>query len=915
MSNSTDSVISEILKLYDMIDEHKISNMVQQTNDLESDIANLESLCSISQDNELLQPLKLPDNAKDCCIECFRQLHSHLSVLLEGTGFKMGFERAFATLFGQDVQTCIHTMILNLDQLRQQIDQAELSNIGSMAALCVLNKQLQVFFDSKSAIVFDYESQMTMKCFADHTGIEVDTYRDTLLILMGNVKEFINERKLNQQCSDTTVDKHDTNDSSWAYTTHRIDINHRSEKVQVPSAEVHVTDQHDVLSNEGQHTDQIKPTYDTYLLEKTDSNIISNSTNMNHKGEKVITQLETKNLTINNLKKRITEMCDMCNEVKAKHDSDVIATRKFEQKMAELLLENESLKKHCKNLNESIKETRTNAIEQTTSLIVKNDEFKAQLQEKGFTITALKNELRKATGIQPTAFRSERPKLSKTRFASQVDAEQVLTKPVTTHYLPKIIVSSSAKPQQVVTPTPSSSRISLKIVSKPNIKARKRALLHKDGILGSKPCMNPPRILKNNAKVQPVKSRICSKSSTMHKKQNKPKTSPRWIQTAKSLETRNNDKSSTMHKKLSNPRPCHKWIPTGRIFKDTGLKWIPTGKILTNGNTMVDRENPKGLDTFVTNPYICNQVCNQSSWMVEDLVNYHFKELRCSTQCHTPLSLWIIARGGNVSCFGWVRSSSSWRENCVHWGFYRRTGSILSGLKMSTIERYFFNKHQGYIKRVVSLGGSKLINGLTNWEGVITQLVSVSIAVDSHQIHFKPKVVLLTRFQCFWLMLHVHNDMMIPMRSQSSGERFVYIKDAQQVISAEMISASSCYFGVIVSSCVGYMRTIWIELATTRTSKLWLAITSDSNPFFKMGKTRRQKGGCSFYRVKFTWAWITLYPCFLDLMAPSASRIRAKMLYATSKDGIRRVLDGIHYELQATDPTEMGFDVIQDRAK
>ena len=48
------------------------------------------------------------------------------------------------------------------------------------------------------------------------------------------------------------------------------------------------------------------------------------------------------------------------------------------------------------------------------------------------------------------------------------------------------------------------------------------------------------------------------------------------------------------------------------------------------------------------------------------------------------------------------------------------------------IERYFFNKHQGYIKRVVSLGGSKYTYGLTNWEGGLTQLVSISIAVDSH---------------------------------------------------------------------------------------------------------------------------------------------------------------------------------------
>lgn len=82
----------------------------------------------------------------------------------------------------------------------------------------------------------------------------------------------------------------------------------------------------------------------------------------------------------------------------------------------------------------------------------------------------------------------------------------------------------------------------------------------------------PPGLLRNNAKVQPVKSRTYNKSSTMHKKQFKPKISPRWIQTIKSLETRNINKPSTMHKKLSNPRPCHKWIPIGRTFKYVGLK-------------------------------------------------------------------------------------------------------------------------------------------------------------------------------------------------------------------------------------------------------------------------------------------------------------------------------------------------------
>ena len=38
------------------------------------------------------------------------------------------------------------------------------------------------------------------------------------------------------------------------------------------------------------------------------------------------------------------------------------------------------------------------------------------------------------------------------------------------------------------------------------------------------------------------------------------------------------------------------------------------------------------------------------------------------------------------------------------------------------------------------------------------------------------------------------------------------------------------------------------------------------------------------------------------------------MIYASSKDRFKRELDGIQIELQATDPTEMGLDVIKSRA-
>uniref|UniRef100_A0A7N0UCN6 ADF-H domain-containing protein n=1 Tax=Kalanchoe fedtschenkoi TaxID=63787 RepID=A0A7N0UCN6_KALFE len=48
--------------------------------------------------------------------------------------------------------------------------------------------------------------------------------------------------------------------------------------------------------------------------------------------------------------------------------------------------------------------------------------------------------------------------------------------------------------------------------------------------------------------------------------------------------------------------------------------------------------------------------------------------------------------------------------------------------------------------------------------------------------------------------------------------------------------------------------------------------------------------------------------------SPDISRVRSKMIYASSKDRFKRELDGIQIELQATDPTEMGLDVIRSRS-
>ncbi|GJX70431.1 hypothetical protein Tco_0307602 [Tanacetum coccineum] len=61
------------------------------------------------------------------------------------------------------------------------------------------------------------------------------------------------------------------------------------------------------------------------------------------------------------------------NEAKVKRDIDVIETINInlEHKVAKLLKENKTLKKHCKELSDSIKTTRAKTIEHITSLIAK----------------------------------------------------------------------------------------------------------------------------------------------------------------------------------------------------------------------------------------------------------------------------------------------------------------------------------------------------------------------------------------------------------------------------------------------------------------------------------------------------------------------------------------------------------------
>ncbi|GKB46552.1 hypothetical protein Tco_0897305 [Tanacetum coccineum] len=321
----------------------------------------------------------------------FRRLHSHLKLLsnndLKGTRTG-GFKRAFATLFGQDVETFTSTMFLNMDQLEKQLDKEEFQEIGSMAAFKVLESQFQMFIKSRIYLDDEYVV-MTRNYFLQYTQLEIREFRDTLIQHMEYVKKSIDKRALHKREYDSRVNERQMQtieekvDTSKALDANVDDAYIKPVYDEEPMAEVQLTVEINVLATGQQHTEQ--PEFnnegevDQNAEQCHDTCPLPAILTDNQKPEHSYQTLESENIL-----KSI--------EAKVKHDIDVIETIniKLEHKVAKLLKENETLKQHYKEMYDSIKTTRARNIEHTTSLIAKNDDFKAQLQEKGFAIAAVK---------------------------------------------------------------------------------------------------------------------------------------------------------------------------------------------------------------------------------------------------------------------------------------------------------------------------------------------------------------------------------------------------------------------------------------------------------------------------------------------------------------------------------------------
>ncbi|GJX50252.1 retrovirus-related pol polyprotein from transposon TNT 1-94 [Tanacetum coccineum] len=88
------------------------------------------------------------------------------------------------------------------------------------------------------------------------------------------------------ETSGSESEKHDTN-NRFENDTHAEDAYIKPVNDKEPMDEVELTTQHNVLANEQHHSEQSKPIYDSYLLEKVESNTTPDLTNMSNRGGEI----------------------------------------------------------------------------------------------------------------------------------------------------------------------------------------------------------------------------------------------------------------------------------------------------------------------------------------------------------------------------------------------------------------------------------------------------------------------------------------------------------------------------------------------------------------------------------------------------------------------------------------------------
>nr|GEV56030.1 hypothetical protein [Tanacetum cinerariifolium] len=293
-------------------------------------------------------------------------------------------------------------MFLNVEQLEKQIDKEDFQEIGSMAAFNVLETQFQMFIMNRDYLNDEYVA-MTRRYFIRYTGQAIPEFHDTLIQHLESVKKSIDERLqlkreydswVNERQMKTTEEKVD---KSKALDVSSVDT--KSSRTKSKNQDTSGRSGNDAHDNDA----DIRPIYDEEPMAEVQT---------------------TAEINVFAIGQQHTEQPEFNNE-------------------GEVVQNAEECHDTWKPMSEPLR---------NQSVVIQPNAFKSERPRfskprwKPMS-EPLRNQ---SVVIQPNAFKSERPRFSKPRCDSQVDVHNDLSKPVTTHYLPKEREAAFAEPHHMI---------------------------------------------------------------------------------------------------------------------------------------------------------------------------------------------------------------------------------------------------------------------------------------------------------------------------------------------------------------------------------------------------------------------------------------------------------------------------------
>nr|GEW29279.1 hypothetical protein [Tanacetum cinerariifolium] len=422
-----------------------------------------------------------------------------------------------------------------------------------------------------------------------------------------------------------------------------------------PLEQVQYDDRYNVFANKRQHSEKPKSICNTCVVEKVDSNVIPDSSDMcdndiqtDHNAVEWDDERVALAMLIANLKLDVNEnkkTSKTLGESSSIWDSCLIALQNKQTKLEKYMTFNdhtvdydklEHLKAQLQDKNIPISDLKK-LIEKIKGKSMDNN-FKKQSILRKLPLQPIRNQ---PMVRQPTAYKSERSQLPRHQFASQVGVSHDLTKPVTLHYWPQVRKSSFSKPYDVNAPGPF--RNSPKHVSfqSPRESVGSNAMVHnyyleevkkkaqhlKDKTLNTKPSVQQSTRLPNTTNGYKPKPR----NFNQQPRNWQPSMSSHvWNKTINIVEPPRNQKTFLKSKNL------------------VGLKWIPLRNTVETRYNTNDSASPLRKETHNPKTVICANSSSLSA--VLKTREYDLRSMRME-QYLTLIdhALWEVLGGDSTS--------------------------------------------------------------------------------------------------------------------------------------------------------------------------------------------------------------------------------------------------------------------------